>query len=212
MIQNFTDEEWKNIPNSNYAISNIGRIKSLSYKRLHNVNKTFYQTKEVILKQSNNNSKKYWRFCIKYNNGTKIYESIHRLVAKAFIPNNENLAQVNHIDGNKDNNCVSNLEWVTNQQNNEHRFKVLKAFPKAGYKTSTKKLTEEQVKSIPKLLKIMSKKDIAAKFNVKNTTISEIVSGRSWRYLNLFAQSKIKSEKYFGLRYSPNLEEIPEKL
>ena len=54
-----------------------------------------------------------------YNNGRK-FKRVHRLVAEAYIPNPNNLPQVNHIDENKYNNHVNNLEWVTAQQNQEH--------------------------------------------------------------------------------------------
>lgn len=193
------NEIWKQIENSKYyAISNLGRVKRMSYKKLHNINKTFFITKEKILTQSINNTKKYCRICIKYNNDLLITKSVHRLVAIAFIDNSENKPQVNHIDGNKMNNFYTNLEWVTNQENMNHRYQKLKLFKtKRGSKCNLSKLKEQDMYVIAKRIKNKEKlKKIAKDFGVAPTTISEFKAGRSWNHLGLFEYTKRKQEKY----------------
>jgi hypothetical protein len=59
------------------------------------------------------------------NNGKTSCKLVHRLVAETYIPNPHNLPEVNHKDCNKENNNVSNLEWVTSKQNGEHAAKYL---------------------------------------------------------------------------------------
>ena len=67
--------------------------------------------------------KEYYYVCLS-KNGVKKNHKIHRLVAEAFIPNPNNLPIVNHKDENKENNCVNNLEWVTQGENNKHAYKI----------------------------------------------------------------------------------------
>ena len=109
-------EIWKDILEYEglYQVSNLGRIKSLANKSNHK--------KEIIMRQHLNH-KGYCvlSLCKNYKRQSK---SVHRIVAQAFIPNSNNLPQVNHIDGNKTNNNVNNLEWCNNSYNQLHANKL----------------------------------------------------------------------------------------
>jgi len=100
------EEIWKDIEGYKglYQVSNLGRIKSL------------HGLSERIMKQTL--QKGYLRITLLKNKKQKRFLS-HRLVAQAFIPNPENKPQVNHIDEDKENNRVDNLEWVTAKENND---------------------------------------------------------------------------------------------
>lgn len=89
----------------NYQVSNLGNIKSINYR---------HTNKEKVLNPSLRNS--YYSVQLYNENGLKRC-NIHRLVAEAFIPNPNNLLQVNHKDENKLNNCVGNLEWCSSKYN-----------------------------------------------------------------------------------------------
>lgn len=87
------------------------------------------------------------------SNGTEWTVQAHRLVAEAFISNPENLPEVNHIDGDKKNNCVSNLEWVSRQANIQHAFDtgLNNGEMWQGEKHSRSTYTNEDVEKICKL-------------------------------------------------------------
>ena len=99
-------EIWRTVDGSNgdYAVSNCGRVKNTKTERI---------LKPVI------DQRGYGRVCLFTMNRDKRYK-VHRLVAQAFIPNPNKLPQVNHKDGNKQNNAVENLEWITNEDNMKH--------------------------------------------------------------------------------------------
>lgn len=98
-------EEWKDIKGYEglYKISNLGRVKS------------FQGVKERILKSNIQNCG--YEYVVLAMNGKFKTKNIHRLVAEIFIPNPNNYKEINHIDENKHNNNVNNLEWCTRSYN-----------------------------------------------------------------------------------------------
>ena len=111
-------EIWKDIKGYEglYQVSNLGRVKSLErYKVNHNIKQL---VEEKILKPSLG---RYKKVCLCKNSKYQTLY-IHRLVADAFIPNTNNDPCVNHIDGNKYNNVVNNLEFCTISQNTKHAY------------------------------------------------------------------------------------------
>ena len=110
-------EIWKDIPNYEnlYQISNLGRVRSL-----HNR----YKGKQYL--KACPNSKGYLLVSLCKNHTQRAF-NIHRLVAEAFIPNPNNLPCINHIDENKLNNAVSNLEWCSYQYNNVYGHRIEKS-------------------------------------------------------------------------------------
>lgn len=102
---------------SGYFITEDGRVFSYIKKSPNGGIIDYTRTPKEL--KPNYNNKGYCRINL-YNNGKMIKKSIHRLVAETYIPNPDNLPQVNHKDENKTNNHVSNLEWVTSHQNTIH--------------------------------------------------------------------------------------------
>lgn len=97
---------WKTIEGTNgeYQVSDTGLVKTTKTGRI---------LRPAI------DARGYERVCLFKMDRDRRYK-VHRLVAMAFVPNPDNLPQVNHIDGNKRNNNVSNLEWITNEGNMRH--------------------------------------------------------------------------------------------
>ncbi len=110
---------------------------------------------------------------------------VHRLVAEAFIPNPMNLPQVNHKDGNKQNNSVENLEWCSASENQKHAYKTgLKSAN--GEKNGQCKLSEKDVIEIRKVYvkgkhSEFNSYGLARKYGVNPKTIQDIVNGKLWR-------------------------------
>jgi len=104
------DEVWKEIPDCDYMISNLGRVKS------------FKQNKARILKPGIDTCG-YYFVRLTYNNGKIVNKLIHRLLAEAFIENPDNILYVDHKNNDRLNNDLSNLRWCSHAQNSCNRNK-----------------------------------------------------------------------------------------
>ncbi len=168
-------EEWKTIEEfSDYQISNFGRVKSFKNRN---------GKKERILKPSRDKSGNGYLFVNLCKNGKRKICCIHKLILCNFKPiNNLNNFECNHIDGNKLNNYMDNLEWCTKSENQLHAYRTGLKISLKGEDHGRSKLKESNIKEIRMLLKKgeYSQRRIAEIFDVSQQQISRIKSGQRW--------------------------------
>lgn len=173
-------EEWKSVYNSKfYQISNMGNIRGLGGIIIRKDGKP-YTVKPCVLKPQVTKFG-YQLIDLKLDINKKY--SIYRLVIETFNPiTNMNKYQVNHIDGNKQNNKLNNLEWCTREENMQHAINTGLFNPsnRCGEKHPLCKLKNNDVDKIRNMLKskTCTQHEIAIMFKVSDTTISEIKTGR----------------------------------
>ena len=166
-------EEWRNIEgyDGDYQISYLGRVRS-------------YKTGEwVILKIYTDDTG--YKFVRLSKNDKSHKFLVHVLVARAFIPNPENKPEVNHKLGNKSDNRVESLEWVTRSENLRHAFLTGLMRFKSGAQNGNARLTEEQVRYIRANFNLQSKEfgaaALAREFNVDRKTIFKVVRHETYK-------------------------------
>lgn len=167
------DEEWKclvyhNKTFNDFEVSNTGKLRNVRTG-------TEYKTYK--------NKQGYYQVCVSLGscNNKQVFK-IHRAVAETFISNQENKPQVNHIDGDKTNNCVDNLEWATNLENSHHAWKNGLI---TSHESKSRKLSDEQVEYIRENYiandKIFGCRPLANKFGVHHKTISDIIEYKTYK-------------------------------
>lgn len=127
------EEQWKTIPNTDgrYEVSNLGRVRSNRQRRI-----ILTLTKQIS---------GYLYAMVELSNGKQKNCRVNRLVAEAFLPNPNSLPDVNHKDGNKENNHVSNLEWSSKLDNVRHAWRNGLAKPHI-FTEAERKLISERTK------------------------------------------------------------------
>lgn len=148
--------------NSNYYISNFGDVKNVKTGKIlkHMISAKGYHSVEIA--------------SVKY--------SVHRLVAIEFIPNPENKPQVNHIDCNKSNNVVLNLEWCTNSENQLHAIANNLKTIKKGIEVPNHKINDNIAIEIYKSTD--SQRKIAKKYNISQRLVLNIKKRKAWNHIH----------------------------
>jgi len=156
-------EQWRPINGwvGLYQVSNFGRIRSLRWAN------------PLVLKPGINQNG--YHFVILQNQGRKKTHVVSRLVAHAFIPNTDGKPEVNHKDSDKDNNRATNLEWMTNVENQHHSV---------IHEMCNLKLTHSQVLEIKLMKGQATQQAIADRYGVSRSMISHIHTGFRRTVLN----------------------------
>lgn len=186
-----TSEVWKDIPNYKgvYQVSSLGNVKSLDRIITKSIGVSYIRKGKLCKLSKSNLGYMTVGFTI---SNIKINKYVHRLVAEVFIENLELKPQVNHIDCNKQNNKINNLEWCTNSENHIHATKNglnklhLHRVAYSGEENGRSLLNKEQVLEIKQkyIPYKYSAKKLSKEYNVSESCITHILNNTSWKEIS----------------------------
>ncbi len=184
-LEDLEGEIWIDIKDweGKYQISNLGRVKSLPKFGI-NPYGAITKLKDTTIRKQVFDKKGY--LMVKFSNGAKFFKNkkIHRLLAEAFIPNPNNLPQINHKNGIKHYNTIENLEWTNNSGNQKHAFKLGLNKPHIGENNFKSKLKNNDIIDIRNRHKNgESYSNIAKDYPVSSEQISTIVKRKNWKHI-----------------------------
>jgi len=179
---NMPGEIWKEVAGYEglYEVSNLGRVRSTKRILIDKIGRARRYRSKIL--SGGVSDKGYWAIMLCKDAAQKM-TLIARLVAEAFIPNPDGKAEVNHKDGNKNDNSVSNLEWMTHQENSVHRHAVLRK--NIGEKNYGAKMTNEIVIQMRSMREETgyAYRIIAEKFGLNQNTIYRAITKRHWKHI-----------------------------
>ena len=165
-----------------YEVSDHGRVRSIARTRVFTDGRTRAYPSVILAGQVGTHGYRAVALADGVDNTRTVV--VHRLVAEAFLPEMPGKTWVNHIDGDKLNNAVSNLEWCTPKENTEHMMANGLARFARGSETGMAKLSESDVVVIRSLaLRGVLQKKLAANFGVAAPVISNICARKAWKHV-----------------------------
>lgn len=183
---NTVQEEWRPVKDWEdvYEVSNHGNVRGVprSFTRIRRGKKEITVVGYRIKKISTNHDG-YAITGLTIGSGRALSKLVHRLVATAFIGPVPEGMEVNHRDGNKLNNHIENIEYVTHLENMRHADRTGLRTYLPGEKNGMAILTENQVRDAIALFGTMSVRQIANKMNCKPHVIYHIRSGKNWKHI-----------------------------
>lgn len=179
-------EEWRDVPGYEgyYEVSNLGRVRSLDrYVRAARYAPTMRLHKGGILRLSGHckDGRHYLNvaFC---KEGIIRKQEIHILVLSTFLAQRPLGMVANHIDGDRTNNAINNLEWVTSKRNSRHAVEI--GAIGVGERSQSAKLTEAHVQEIRRMAGAgLSSRQVGEQFGVTPSNIQAIWLRKSWKHL-----------------------------